>query len=365
MLKKSLYLISGLTSSLVLLNGCATMAMDKVYLDNPYTYTQHDTRRGFPQNLQCPQPPQPTQSMVFDSIYTDRSEGVSIVDEQAQTLYKKQISDIRDFEIHIVGWSNNLAKGKSADMNFCALTWMHDWAKRDALYGVEESFQGEALRKWALATISTQYSLLSQSVIMPPSDKEEIEDWIKALADQVMTDYARYPNNKSRNNNHMYWAAWGVMAAGFAVNEPEYFNWAVLKYKKGVADIQKDGTLPLELERQGRAFLYHNFALSPLIMMAETAAQNGVDLYGENNGAIHKLVKRVVTDLDSKQAYITAKSGKTQDMDGVVTSASLSWMAPYYKRYKTHSLKKWVKKYEPLKSSRLGGDLSYLFDVRH
>lgn len=333
-------------------------------IKGPYPLEKRQTLLSVPKDLSCPTPPAPPESMVFDTIYTDRSDGVSIVDKEAQKRYQKQIKNIRHFETRIVGWSNNIVRGKKGHINYCGLTWMKDWATQNALFGVEESFQGESLRKWALATISTQYYLLKQSVNIPHADKKVTEEWIKTLANQVIADYSRHPDSKSRNNNHLYWAAWGVMAASFAVNEPEYFNWSVSHYKKGVSDIQEDGTLPLELERQGRAFLYHNFALAPLIMMAETAAQNGVDLYGENNGAIHKLVNRIASDLNSKQSYITLKAGKEQDMKGVITSASMAWIAPYHKRHPSDNLEKWIDKYKPLRSSRLGGDLSYLFDLQ-
>lgn len=352
-----------MTASFVFLNGCSTSAMDMALINSPYPVQAREKLLEMPESMSCPKTPAPPKNMLFKSVYTDRSEGVSIVDKEAKKRYQKQIKNIRTFETQIVGWTNKIAKGKSGPVNFCAIKWMQSWAKRDALYGVEESFQGESLRKWALATIATQYTLLKKNVDLPSSKKRDIENWIRALSDQVISDYQKHPHNKSRNNNHMYWAAWGVMAASAALNEPSYFEWAVSKYKQGVADIQKDGILPLELERKGRAFLYHNFSLAPLVMIAETAAQNGVDLYGENNGAIHKLVRRVLTDLNSKQAYITAKARKKQDMDGVISSSSLSWMAPYYKRYKKRSLKKWIKKYQPLKSSRMGGDLTYLFDV--
>jgi len=209
--------------------------------------------------------------------------------------------------------------------------------------------------------VSSQYSLLRNYSNLSHTQQHNIEGWIRNLSAQVSTDYARNPKNKSRNNNHMFWAAWGVMAASAATNEPRYFDWAVKKYKKATNHIHSDGTLTLELERQSRAFLYHNFAISPLVMMAEMAAQNGVDLYSYNNGALHRLIDLVINDLENNQEYITRKTGKNQDMKGVVTQTSLAWVAPYAARFGDEKFKDIIKEYEPLKSSRLGGDLSYLY----
>src|SRR6185312_4049788 len=54
-------------------------------------------------------------------------------------------------------------------------------------------------------------------------------------------------------NNHLYWAGVEVSAAGIAANDRELFDWGMNTYHVGVAQIQPDGTLPLEIRRGQRA----------------------------------------------------------------------------------------------------------------
>src|SRR6516164_10089734 len=66
------------------------------------------------------------------------------------------------------------------------------------------------------------------------------------------------------------------------------FDWAVDRAKFGISQIQPDGTLPLELARGQRAFLYHLFAAMPLFMLAEAAYKNGENLFTENDHGLQR-----------------------------------------------------------------------------
>ena len=68
-----------------------------------------------------------------------------------------------------------------------------------------------------------------------------------------------------------------------AVNARGLFTWGLEHYRLGVSQIGPDGTMPLEMARKSKARHYHNFALMPFVLIAEVAAQNGVDLYGESS----------------------------------------------------------------------------------
>jgi poly(beta-D-mannuronate) lyase len=80
-------------------------------------------------------------------------------------------------------------------------------------------------------------------------------------------------------NNHAFWAGAGMMAAAVALDDRALFGWSIEKYRTGLAQIQPDGTLPLELARKSKARHYHTFALSPLVLIAETGTRNDVPLF--------------------------------------------------------------------------------------
>lgn len=312
---------------------------------------------------QCNKPPSPPNSLQFSSVYTNRSNGVSIVDPKAKEKYHAQINDINHYEKTLSHWVEAFIQNKPVTDSFCAIDWLEGWAKQDALLEAPVNFQGGATRKWFLATIASHYVLLKAHVNIPKQTQKIIERWIDALAQEVIKEYSKKENYTSRRNNHVYWAAWAVMVSGSALNNPTYYDWAVKRAKHGLLEIRTNGTLPRELERQSRAFNYHVFSAAPLVMIAETAKQNGDDLYRYNNGALHKLVKLIVSEIRNKQSTFTFLTGTKQDIKSVITPYSLAWIEAYHARFPSSKTQKLISNYSSMKSRRLGGDLTSLFRV--
>lgn len=309
----------------------------------------------------CSSPPSAPQKLIFQSIYTDRSEGVSIVDEKARALYKEQIKPIESFEKKIAENVDRILRNKEEDNDYCAINWMLDWSAQNALLTRQANGQGEAIRKWFLATIATHYNLLNQNINLPKKAQKQLERWIDRLAKQVVLDYSKNPNSSSRKNNHIYWSAWAVMMASTILDNHEYYNWAKERAEIGILEIRENGILPRELVRQRRAFLYHVFAAAPLVLIAETMKQNNDDLYNVNNGGLHRLVNLVLSELQNEQSFFTMTTGKTQNTTNTITHYSLAWLTPYNQRFPKKIAGKWIEKLEPMKARRLGGNLSVLF----
>lgn len=311
---------------------------------------------------QCDVPPSPPRELRYNSIYIDRDEGLSIVDPDAQTKYKKKIKNIELYEKNIQAEVNRLIAKQSLKSAYCAVEWLETWAKNDGMLTRDTNFQGEAVRKWFLATIASHYYILDQYVNIPDATKIIIEEWINKLAQIVIQDYSIHPKRNSRHNNHIYWAAWSVMIASAVLNNEEYFKWALKHARKGVREIQRNGVLPRELTRKRKAFTYHVFAAAPLIMIAETAKKNDINLYNQNNGSLHRLVSLIITELNYKQSALTALTGQKQDITNTITPYSLAWLEVYHSRFPSSRTKKWINKLAPMKSRRLGGNLSILFE---
>ena len=147
-----------------------------------------------------------------------------------------------------------------------------------------------------------------------------------------------------------------------AVNDKELFTWGIERYRLGISQIQADGTLPLELARRSKARYYHNFALMPLVLIGEVAAQNGIDLYGEGGGAIHRLAGRVIDSLDDP-VFFERAAGVRQDWVGEISGGSLAWMEPYFARVGDQRLIPWLLRFRPLRTPWFGGDATLLFGV--
>ncbi len=315
------------------------------------------------EDVSCPKTPQSIHHMQYTSVYTDRNHGVSIVDKKAKQKYRKEISALKKYEIQIHKWIEQTFKQRNKDNKplTCSLKWLSDWAKKDSMLRGKTNFQGEAVRKWTLASFSSFYLQIKNLNGSSPKQKKEIENWLEKIGNQVISDYKKHPESKSRHNNHMYWAAWSVMITGVAINNKHFYKWGLNEYKKGILDIQADGTLPHETFRESKAFLYHIFATAPLIMMAETATRNGTNMYEYNNGALHQLVGLTLQELDNNQAYLRKKTGVKQNLTGAVTPATLAWLEVYNARFKKLAIEKRLKKYRPMVQRRIGGDMSRLF----
>ena len=69
---------------------------------------------------------------------------------------------------------------------------------------------------------------------------------------------------------HLYWAGVEICAIGVVANNRKDFDWAMATYDNRVNEyLPKNGTLPLEMARGGRALHYHLQTLAPLVFLAE------------------------------------------------------------------------------------------------
>jgi poly(beta-D-mannuronate) lyase len=316
-------------------------------------------------NQKCPMTPSVVIDMEYISVYTDKSNGHSIVDPKAQKTYTAQTAKIKSYETQIYKWIESVLSGNRTNNHpiKCSVKWLSDWAQQNALLGHNISAQGEAVRKWTLATLSSQYIQIKDAKFIDKNQKHHIENWLSKLADQVMKDYAPNPKRASRNNNHQYWTAWSVMITGVTLNNRSYYQWGIKNYKKSIKKINHDGSLPLELDRQSKAFHYHVFAAAPLFMMAETAKKNKYNLYKYQNSKILKLADFILDNLESNQKNITLITGKEQDLTRSITGSQLAWLNIYDKRYPDNRAKKWIHQLQPMIQRRIGGNISRLFPI--
>jgi poly(beta-D-mannuronate) lyase len=114
------------------------------------------------------------------------------------------------------------------------------------------------------------------------------------------------------------------------------------------------------MARKARAYHYHVFAVAPLVMIAETAARNGADLYSEQDGALGRLVSRVLSSFGD-DAFFVKSSGQTQDRSGSSKGPHFAWLEVYYARGGDPRAVPLLSKLRPMRERRLGGDMTLLF----
>ncbi|MEZ0262231.1 MAG: alginate lyase family protein [Alphaproteobacteria bacterium] len=309
----------------------------------------------------CEAVPAVMRDLQMHTFYKEGDKTHSIVDKEAHAAYKKASKPASQFEVGLAHMGNRYVKSNPPrpDVAACGLDWMAAWAEGGALLG-EVNKNGEYTRKWLLGSIASGYMQIRDEPQLDPAKRQKVENWIREVATRVKSDYSRDTELKSRQNNHLYWAAWGVGAAGLALNDREFLDWGVSRARQGIAQINDKGALPLELARGRRAFLYHNFAAMPLFLFAHAAERNGIDLFSENNQGLKRLGELCLKNIGDP-AFFAEATQEEQDTARAATSSDLGWVEIYRKHYADPKADAALKTFRPMKQSRFGGNITLLY----
>jgi poly(beta-D-mannuronate) lyase len=229
----------------------------------------------------CPAPIPPQRDIQPESFYIDRS--YSVVDPEKLKRYQAQTKNLSDFVVQVAKLSDAWLRSEPPQPApaACALDRLDTWASAEAMLGHLDQ-NGEHQRKWILSGIALAYLKIRDAPGLDPAARLRVEQWFVRLARASLDFYATYA--RVNYNNHMWWAGLAAAAAGVAGNDRAVFDRAVALYRTALHDIQPDGTLPIEMFRKARALIYHINSLTPLVMLAEFGAANGLDLYTEKDG---------------------------------------------------------------------------------
>jgi poly(beta-D-mannuronate) lyase len=311
----------------------------------------------------CPQPPAPLVDLHFESMYKKGDKSHSIVDPRADAAYKKAYAPISAFEKGLNMMANRYARSKPprADVAACALDWIAAWARAGALQG-DVNRNGEYIRKWAIGSIANGFMQVRDAEGLDAGKKKDGVEWIRTVGRAAMADFSRGADKDSRRNNHLYWAAWGVASAAMATDDADMFSWAMEKERFGLQQIEEDGTMPLELGRRKRAYLYHLFAAMPLFFLAEAGARNGKeDLFSSEDGALKKLGDICLRNIGTGKDF-EKLTGEAQEMARAGTPSDLGWVEIYDRHYPGNPQAQAVlKKFRPMRASRMGGNITLLY----
>lgn len=237
--------------------------------------------------LDCPTAPPAMRDLTVPRFYGDKAG--TVVDAELAAAHKAAVKDLTGYVRQVTQASDKavLRTKPSArdEAARCALAWLSAWAEGGALLGRMETKQAEYQRKWDLAGLALAYLKVRQRATS--EQQRLIAPWLRSLADRSRAFFDT-PNHK--RNNHWYWLGLGLAATALATESPRHWDEARRIFDDALGDISADGSLPRELERQGLALHYHDFAVTPLVVMAEIAQSRGEDWYARRDGALHRLV---------------------------------------------------------------------------
>lgn len=349
---------------LLLLVAVSTAQAAETLVPPPGYFKSPRTTLTHPSRFVCPVFPAPfTQDLKFSSKYEGSDSARATLNPQAEHDFRQQTVAVTQLEKQV----SQLVMGYERDGDparvSCLVNRLNTWVQADALTSTVTNHTGRSMRKWALATLSSAWLQLQFSPSQPlntmPVESENIERWLGKLADLTVTDWANLP--LARTNNHSYWAAWAIMATSVVTNRQDLFQHALTMYRTAASQVDSEGFLPNELRRKQRAFSYHNYAIQPLVMIALFARSNHVDVTDDNHQALSRLAKRIITGFDNPDAF-NQKAGVQQDVAFLGQDSSWAWIEGWCALEQCDGeISARLHKKQPLHSTRLGGDLSWLF----
>lgn len=343
--------------------AAVTAASAGASLQPPAGY-QQEPQHHASSHFTCPAFPPPfTDALDFTSKYDGSDSARATLNPQADRAFHEQTKAITQLEKVVsqvvTGFDHDGNPARAA----CVVNGLETWARAGALTATAKNHTGKSMRKWALATLSSSWLQLKFSPDHPLETQKdgaaEVERWLSRLGDLTVADWRDLP--LKRVNNHSYWAAWAIMATAVVTDRRDLFDQSLAMYRTAASQVDSEGFLPNELRRKQRAFSYHNYAIQPLVMIALFARSNGVEVTAENDKALQRLGDRILSGFDNPQPF-TRKAGIAQDVAFTRQASSVAWLEGWCALESCDAaLHQRLAALRPLHSTRLGGDLSWLF----
>ncbi len=235
----------------------------------------------------------------------------------------------------------------------CVMDLLAGWARGSALLTSGANYQSDFERSWA----GTDFALALLRFPAAPTKADhrfqQIKPWLIRIAEETR-DADRINH---LGNNLVYWAGLDLMSIGTLTDRGDLVDAGISRARQGIRDIGPHGELERELKRGERALHYHNFALTPLVFCAELASRRNIDLYAENNGAIHRLAGLIVRAGKDERSF-GARTQVQQQLFPWTFQGDLAWMEPYYARFHSPDLPAIIRARRPFNNPRLGGNVT-------
>jgi poly(beta-D-mannuronate) lyase len=237
------------------------------------------------------QPAPPTGRMIIPHHYLSGSNGpINPLENIATAPYRKLNAAVSN------GASRYVATGDSPEA-VCVANLLSKWAAADALldYNSKQSNQAWYQVEWSLSSVSLAWSVVQTDSAIPAAQRTAILKWMHTVT-EYMFDQDPRPDDTDHENNHAYWRALCATSVGILTNDQKLYRRGIAQYVRAIGQMNKDGSLPLEMARHENALHYQSFALAPLVMIAELASRQGTDLYSlrVNNHTISDAVDFLV-----------------------------------------------------------------------
>ena len=245
-----------------------------------------------------------------------------------------------------------------------------NWAKADAAKRTGPSdHEGRhwndtlTVNLYVASPMLAAYSFAKQIISIPQEEDRIIKNWFKKIVKKNQHllygktyDYGGASGTPKRAHNHALSSAVAHMQLGILIDNDKEFKKAFRNYESAIKYQRKDGSLPIEVRRGGRAMFYQGRAMNALAVIAIIAEHQGyniweLDFKGKN---YHNLVKFFIDFTENNEIVFKyakenrfpgpAKNYKVQDLKSN-SGSNWGWLYAYASRFPDHEniqrLKQW------------------------
>ncbi|MGA3373879.1 MAG: alginate lyase family protein [Terracidiphilus sp.] len=297
-----------------------------------------------------PAPPPPGQDIP--SRYKSGSHGEL---NSKEHLLSEPYYNVQD----VAAWGANryLATGDPQEAA-CVIHALLPWARSKALldYNAKDDMVVWFQSTWTVASLSLSVSVIRAEPTLNTAEQDEVIAWLRKAAHKAVNE-TRGPSSGTERNNHFFWRGLAAAAAGVISQDNELFSFGLRTYATAIGEIDSRGAFLLEMERHELALHYQAFAIEPLVMIAELARRQGIDIYGLEENKHHlsdaiAFLAQAIADPTVVKKY----TPETQQIDPDLRAGSqlLAWIEFWNARFADPAWHDLLQK--PYYAARLGGN---------
>ena len=243
-----------------------------------------------------------------------------------------------------------------------------EWAKADAAKRTGPSdHEGRhwndtlTVNLYIASPMLAAYSFVKQVVEVPSEEDQIIKKWFMKIVkknkhlmyDQIYKKNTQAAGVPKRAHNHALSSAISHMELGVLLNDEKLFRKAFKNFEAAIKYQRKDGSLPIEVRRGGRAMFYQGRAMNALAVIAIIAENQGYNIwdYEYKGKNYHNLVRFFIDFTENNEIVFKyakemkspgpAKDYKTQDLNR--SSSNWGWLYAYVTRFPDHDNTKRIK----------------------
>jgi poly(beta-D-mannuronate) lyase len=224
-----------------------------------------------------------------------------------------------------LGANRYLLTGDPAEAN-CVLHILLLWARARTMldYNAKEQRQLWYESEWTIESLALSVSVIRGEPSLNPADRDEVIAWLHHAVKKLLDGDA---GSVTSRNNHLFFRGLAATAVGIISNDDELFQYGLATYATAIAELNPDGSFPLEMARHELAMHYQAFAIEPLIMIASLAARQGYNIFSleQNHHTLADAVgflNRAILDPTLIRKY----AAEPQQLDFTPGSTMLAWL---------------------------------------